>query len=131
MYKIIKKVYKIRFRRDYFETCNIWAKRKAFLLSSKICPQWSVCPCPGLYIYEETWKKMYIKSDFKAICFKPATNGQSDKGFLFTSKVCPQGVVCPCPRAIYIYISIKNVYKIRFLYFLNLQRMGKVIRAFC
>ena len=28
MYKIIKIVYKIRFRRDHFETCNIWAKRK-------------------------------------------------------------------------------------------------------
>ena len=27
MYKIIKNVYKIRFRRDHFETCNIWAKR--------------------------------------------------------------------------------------------------------
>ena len=38
-------------------------------------------------------KKMYIKSDFKAIFFKPATNGQSDKGFLLTSKVCPQGIV--------------------------------------
>ena len=27
MYKIIKNVYKIRFWRDNFETCNIWAKR--------------------------------------------------------------------------------------------------------
>ena len=62
--------------------------------------------------------------------FKPATNGQSDKGFLLTSNACPQGVVCPCPRAIYIYKIIKNVYKMRFL-FLNLQRMGKVIWSFC
>ena len=75
-------------------------------------------------------EKMYIKSDFKAIFLKPTTNGQSNKGFLLTSKVCSQGVVCPCPRAIYIYKIIKNVYKIRFL-FLNLQQMGKVIRAFC
>ena len=74
-------------------------------------------------------KKMYIKLDYKAIVFKPATNGQSDKGFLLISKVCPQGVVCPCIRAIYIYKIIKNVYKIRFL-FLNLQRMGKGMRAF-
>ena len=51
---------------------------------------------------------MYIKSDFKAVLFKPATNGQSDKGFLLTSKVCPQGIVCPCPGAIYIYNIIKN-----------------------
>ena len=28
-------------------------------------------------------------------------NGQSDKGFLLTSKVCPQGFVCPCPGTIW------------------------------
>ena len=82
-------MYKIRFRRDHFETCNIWAKRKGLSVVIK-----------------------------------------SDKSCLLTSKVCPQGVVCPCPGAIYIYKIIKNVYKIRFL-FLNLQWMGKVIRAFC
>ena len=59
-------------------------------------------------------KKMYIKSDFKAIFFKPATNEQSDKGFLSTSKVRTQGFVCPCPGAIYIYKIIKNVFKIIF-----------------
>ena len=59
-------------------------------------------------------KKMCIKSEFKEICLKLATNGQSDKGFLLTSKVCPQGVFCPCPGAIYMYKIIKNVYKIRF-----------------
>ena len=26
-------------------------EKKAFLLSSKFCPQWIVCPCPGLYIW--------------------------------------------------------------------------------
>ena len=31
-------------------------------------------------------------------------NGQSDQVFLLTSKFCPQGVVCTCPRAIYMYI---------------------------
>ena len=35
--------------------------------------------------------------------FKPATNGQSNKVFLLTSKVCPHGIVSPCPGAIYIY----------------------------
>ena len=87
-------------------------------------------PLPwAIYIWWHM-KKMYIKSDFKAIFFKPETNGQSDKGFLLTSKFCPEGVVCPCPGAINIYKVIKNVYIIRFL-FLNLQWMGKVIRAFC
>ena len=57
---------------------------------------------------------MCIKSGFKEICLKLATNGWSDKGFLLTSKVCPQRVFCPCPGAIYMYKIIKNVYKIRF-----------------
>ena len=42
-------------------------------------------------------KKMYIKSDFKAIFFKPATNGQSDKGFLLTSTFVPKGLSAPAP----------------------------------
>ena len=50
---------------------------------------------------------MCIKSEFKEMCLKLATNGGSDKGFLLTPKVCPQG-------AIYMYKIIKNVYKIRF-----------------
>ena len=57
---------------------------------------------------------MCIKSEFKEICLKFATNGRSDKGFLLTSKVCPQGVNCPCHGVIYMYKIIKNVYKIRF-----------------
>ena len=57
---------------------------------------------------------MCIKSELKEIGLKLATNGRSDKGFLLTSKVCPQGVFCPCPGAIYMYKIIKNVYKIRF-----------------
>ena len=57
---------------------------------------------------------MCIKSEFKEICLKLASNGRSDKGFLLTSKVCLQGVFCPCPRAMYMYKIIKNVYKIRF-----------------
>ena len=56
---------------------------------------------------------MCIKSEFKEICLNLATNGRSGKGFLLTSKVCPQGVFCPCPGAVYMYKIIKNEYKIR------------------
>ena len=86
---------------------------KAFLLS-KFCPQWIVCPGPGLYAYGETWTKNVYKIGLQSIFFKPALNGQSDKGFLLSLKVCPQGIVCPCPGAIYLHKLIKNVYKIRF-----------------
>ena len=130
MYKIIINMYKIRFQRDHFETCNIWAKRKDLSVVIKIVSPMDCLPLPGAIYILWNMKKMLIKSDFKAVSFKPATSGQSGKGFLLTSKVCPQGVVCPCPGTIYIFKIIKNVYKIRFL-FLNLPRMGKVIRAFC
>ena len=110
--KSLKLYIKSDFKEIILKLATYGQREKAFLLSSKFCPQWIVCPCPGLYTYGETWTKMYIKSDFKAIFFKPATNGQSDKGFLLTSKVYPQGVVCPCPGAIYIYKIIKNPVKI-------------------
>ena len=54
---------------------------------------------------------MYIKSDFEAIILKLVTYGQSDKGFLLTSKFCCQGVVYPYAVAIYMYKIIKNVFK--------------------
>ena len=41
--------------------------------------------------------KTCIKSVFKEIYLKLATNGQSDKTFLFTSTFCLQGAVCPIP----------------------------------
>ena len=56
---------------------------------------------------------MCIKSEFKEICLKLATDGRSDKAFQLTSTVCPQGIFCPCPGTIYMYKIIKNVYKIR------------------
>ena len=37
-----------------------------------------------------------------------ATNDQSDKMFLLTSKFRPQGVVSPCPGAIHMYKIIKK-----------------------
>ena len=55
---------------------------KKFLLTSKLCPLGAVCPpAPGLYTCIQSWKKC-IKSDFKKISLKLATNGLSDKAFL-------------------------------------------------
>ena len=127
--KSLKMCIKSDFEEIILKLATYGQREKAFLLSSKFCPEWIVCPCLGLYTYGETWKNIYKIGLQSNSFFKPATNVQSDKGFLLTSKVCPQGVVCPCPGAIDRYKIIKNVYKIRFL-FLNLQRMGKVIRAF-
>ena len=112
LYKIIKNVYKISFRRDHFETCNIWAKRKGLSVVKKFLSPMGCCPCLGLNACEQ---KKHIKnrkkSDFEEIFFKLSTNGQSDKEFLLTSKFCPQRVVCPCPGAVYMYKSIKMCLK--------------------
>ena len=79
-----------------------------FLLTSKLCPLGAVCPCPGaIYMYKVT-KKNCINSDFKEIFLKLATNDRSDKMFLLTSKFRPQGVVSPCPEAIYMYKILKK-----------------------
>ena len=127
--KSLKMCRKSDFEEIILKLATYGQREKAFLLSSKFCPQWIVCFTRG-YIHTVKHEKNVYKIGLQSnIFFKPATNGQSDKGFLLTSKVCPQGVLCPCPGAIYIY-KIKNVYKTRFL-FLNLQRLGKVIRAFC
>ena len=40
-------------------------------------------------------EKNVYKVDFKAISFKPATNGQSDKGFLLTSTFVAKGLTAP------------------------------------
>ena len=48
---------------------------KTFLLTSKLCPLGAVCPpAPGLCTCIKSWKK-YIKSDFKEISLKLATEG--------------------------------------------------------
>ena len=55
----------------------------------------------------------FMKSDFKEIFLKLATNDRSDKIFLLTLKICPQGVVRPCPGAVYMYKIMKKMYKIK------------------
>ena len=62
-------------------------------------------PLPQGYIHVWNHEKYCIKSDFKEISLKRATNDRSDKMFLLTSKFHPQDVVSPCPRG---YIHVQN-----------------------
>ena len=81
MYKVIKNVYKIRFRRDHFETCNIRAKgNRPFCCHQNLCPQWIVCPCPGLYTYGETLKNVY-KIGFQTFVLNPQQKGKVIRAF--------------------------------------------------
>ena len=63
---------------------------------------------PGAIYMHENIKFFFIKSDFKVIFLKLATNCQNDKAFLLTSKFWHQGFVCPCPGAIYMYKIIQK-----------------------
>ena len=101
--KTWKIMYKIRLRRYCLETCNKWAKWQGFSVDIRNLSTKGCLPLPrDIYMWKNI-KKMCIKSEFKETCLKLATNGRSDKGFLLTSKVCSQGVFCPCPGAIYMY----------------------------
>ena len=104
-----KKLFKIRLQRHFFETCNKWMKWQDISVEIKLCPLGAVCPCPGaIYMYRIMKKKKCIKSDFKEIFLKLAINDPSDKMFLLTSKFHPEGVVRPCPGAIYMYKIMKK-----------------------
>ena len=68
-------------------------------------------PLPWGYIHVHVLnhEKKCIKSDFKEIFLKLATNDQSDKILLLTFTFRPQGVVRPCPGAIYMYKIMKKI----------------------
>ena len=63
-------------------------------------------PARGYIHVEKHEKKTCIKSDFKDIILKLATIGQSDKGFLLTSKFVPKGLSAP---ALGLYTCIKTL----------------------
>ena len=63
-----------------------------------ICP-WAGIFNPRGYIHVLNYENNCIKSDFKEISLKLATNGKSDKAFLWTPKFSPLGSVCPCAGA--------------------------------
>ena len=48
---------------------------KKFPLTTKLCPLGAVCPLPRGYIHVLNHEKNCIKSDFKEISMKLATNG--------------------------------------------------------
>ena len=48
---------------------------RKFLLTSKLCPLGAVCSLPPGYIHVLYHEKYCIKSDFKEISLKLATNG--------------------------------------------------------
>ena len=85
-------------------------EKRPFCCHQNFVPSGLSAPAQG-YIHMVKHEKNVYKIGLKSIFYKPATNGQSNKGFLLTSKFCSQGVVCPCPGAIYIYKIINHTSK--------------------
>ena len=68
----------------------------------------------NLVPYAFIWEKsitMIFSETIAVYDLKLATDDQSDKKFLLTSKLCPLGAVCPQSRAIYMYKIIKKCIK--------------------
>ena len=59
-----------------------------------------------MVLYAFIWEKgnsMDFSETIVVYDLKLATDDQSDKKFLLTSKLCPWGMYAPCPGAIYMY----------------------------
>ena len=78
-------------------------EKRPFCCHQNFVPNVLSAPARG-YIHVEKHEKTCIKSDFKEIVLKLATNGQSDKGFLLTSTFVPKGLSAPALR---LYTCIK------------------------
>ena len=105
LYTCIKsenKLYKIRLQRHFFKTCIKWMKWQDISVDIKTLSPGGCLTLPRGYIHVLNQKTNCIKSDFKGIFLKLASNEWNDKTFLLTLKLCPMGAVCPCPGAIYI-----------------------------
>ena len=132
LYTCIKSL-KVSIKSDFEEIvlkiATYGQREKAFLLSSKFCPHWIVSPCSGYIHNGETWKKMYIKSDFKAIFLNLQQMGKMIRAFCWHQKFVPKGLSA-LALGLYTYIkSLKTCIKSDF-FFLNLQRMGKSDKGF-
>ena len=103
--KSLKMCIKSDFKEIILKLAPYGQREKAFLLSSKFCPRWIVCPCPGLYIYGETWKKKYIKSDFKTFFFLNLQQmGKVIRVFCWHQKFVPKGLAA-LDLGLYTYIK--------------------------
>ena len=82
-------MYKIRLQRYFFETWNKWMNWQDISVDTKILFPEGCLPLPRGYVHVKNHEKDCIKSDFKKIFLKLATNDWSDKLFLLASKFQP------------------------------------------
>ena len=104
---------------------------KILLLTSKLCPLGTVCPCPGAIYMNKIMKKKRYKIRLQREMFlKLVTNDRSDK--MLASNSVPKGVSAPAP-GLYICIkSLKNWIKLDFkgIFFFKLVANDRSDRRF-
>ena len=84
----------------------------------------------NMVLYAIVWEKgktMDFSETIVVYDLKLWADDQSDKKFLLTSILCPQGTLCSLPRGYIQVLNHENNWK-RLLW--NLQKIGKVIRPF-
>ena len=103
--KTWKIMYKIRLQRYFFWNLQrqMGKVTRPFCWHQKFVPKGFSALVPGLHTCIKSFK-MCLKSYFKEIVLKLATNGQSDKGFLLTSTFVPKELSAP---ALGLYTCIK------------------------
>ena len=106
---------------------------KAFLLTSKFCPQGVACPSPGLYTCGKKHKKYVENQSRKRFFLNLQQMVNVTRPFCWHQNFVPEGLSTLAPGLYTCGKTLKNIYKIRVErdFFLNLQQMVKVIRSFC
>ena len=103
-------------------------EKRRFCCHQNFVPKLLSAPARG-YIHVEKHEKNVYKIRLQRDFFKLATDGQSDKEFLLTSKFCRQGVVFFPDLGLY---TCKKSFKMCLKsFFKEIVQMGKVMRAFC
>ena len=111
--KTLKNMYKIRVERDFFLNLQQMVKViRPFCWHQTFDPKGLSAPVLGLYTCGKTLKNEY-KIRVQRNVFETYTKWAKWQGLSVDINICPQGVVCPCPGAIYMYKSIKTYTRTR------------------
>ena len=100
-----KKMYEIRLQRDFFETCNKWAKWQDVPVDIKILSPRGCQPLPWGYIHVQKHEKQMYNIRLQRDFFETCSKWPKWQRFLLTSKFCTLGLSSPAPG---LYTCIKS-----------------------
>ena len=87
---------------------------KKFLLTSKLCPPWTVCPLPHLYTCIKSWKRKLYKIRLQRHFFETCNKWVKRKGLSVDIKLLSPADCLSLPRGYIHELNLeKKMYKIR------------------